>query len=61
VLGFVSEPSTPKGEVQLLVAFYPGDELLRIEPAVVGRDEALDAADVFVVPDLLEMLAENCL
>jgi hypothetical protein len=26
---------------------------------IVARDEALDAADVFVVPDLLEMLADD--
>jgi hypothetical protein len=43
----------------VLVALNPGDELRRIEPAVGGRDEALDAAGVFAVPDLLEMRAEN--
>ena len=45
----------------VLVALNAGDELRRIEPAVGGRDEALDAAGVFVVPDLLDMLAENSL
>jgi hypothetical protein len=44
----------------LLVALNPRDEVRRIETAVVGRDEALDAAGVFVVLDLLEMRAENC-
>jgi len=57
---YIRERGGNRDEV-LLVALNPGDELRRIETAVVGRDEALDAADVLVVPDLLEMRAENCL
>ena len=56
----IREPGGERYEV-FLVALKPGDDLRRIETSVVGRDEAFDAAGVFVVPDLLDMLAENSL
>ena len=47
--------------VVLLVAVDSGDEFLRIETAVVRRDEALNTAGIFVVPDLFDMGLENVL
>src|SRR5687767_4712999 len=45
----IREPGGERYEM-FLVALKPGDDLLPIETAVVGRDETLNAVGVFVVP-----------